>query len=372
MRTIMWQRTAWVPIVVSLLLASACSPSAKPAPASIQQGAASWPATAAAIAAYHGADRQQMLEAGAKTEGSVSWYTGLVGGIQDGLMKQFQQKYPSVKVNVYRADATTIATKVAEETKAHKSGADVVSTAGVSGGRTLKDANAFIPYFSPVTSQLPKDQIESASDGLVWWQVPETECASFGYNTNLLPASAVPKTLQDLLSPALKGKMAVVGSSTGINFMGDLLTNQGDAFAQQFAKQNVQVQQISGEAMSELIASGEVIASPTIFQPHAKQEAAAGAPIQWVPLEPVTCQGGGGPAGSTLAAHPHAAMLFVDFLFGPEALKLYRDLGYLPSIDETGSRAFKIWDPQQFPTAAEFQQHYGQWQDAFNKLLLQK
>jgi iron(III) transport system substrate-binding protein len=367
-----WQRNACVPLVAALVLAAACSPAARPSPAANQAGGPSWPTSPAAIAAYRATDRQQMLETGAKTEGTISWYTGLVGGIQDGLVKQFQQKYPFVKVNVYRADATTISTRVAEETKAHKSGADVVSTPGVSGGRTLKDANAFIPYFSPVTSQLPKDQVESAADGLVWWEVAETECASFAYNTNLLQASAVPKTLQDLLSPMLKGKMAVVGSSTGINFMGDLLTNQGEAFAQQFAKQNIQVQQISGEAMSELITSGEVIASPTVFQPHAKQEAAAGAPIQWVPLDPVTCQGGGGPAVSTLSSHPHAAMLFVDFLFGPEALKLYRDLGYLPSVDETNSRAFKTWDPQNFPTATEFQQHYTQWQDAFNKLLLQK
>ncbi|HTE83136.1 MAG TPA: extracellular solute-binding protein [Dehalococcoidia bacterium] len=368
----MWKRSSLVVFVTSLALAAACSSAAKPAPPAQQQGPAAWPSSVAAIAAYQGADRQVMLETGAKAEASITWYTGLVGGIQDGVVSQFQQKYPYLKVNVYRADAAAIASRVTEEAKAHKAGFDVVNTGGLDLGRTLREANAFTPYFSPTTAQLPAGEVEQAPNGLVWWQVPETECFSFAYNTNLLPASAVPKTLQDLLSPALKGKMAVAGSSTGINFMGDLLTNQGDAFAQQFAKQNIQVQQISGKALSDLISSGEVVASPTIFQPHAKQEAAAGAPIQWVPLEPVTCAGGGGPAVSPLAPHPHAAMLFVDFLFGPEAVKIYQDLGYLPSVTEKSSRGFKTWDPQSFATAAEFQQHYTQWQDAFNKLLLQK
>jgi iron(III) transport system substrate-binding protein len=367
-----WHRSGFIPLVAALMLAGACSPAGKSAQTAKQPGDASWPTTPAAIAAYKGTDRQAMLEAGAKTEGSITWYTGLVGGIQDGLVAQFQQKYPFIKVNVYRADSAEIASRVTEEAKAHKAGFDVVNTAGLALGRTMREANAFTPYYSPTTSQLPTSEIEAASNGLVWWQVPETECFSFAYNTNLLPASAVPKTLQDLLNPALKGKMAVAGSSTGINFMGDLLTNQGENFAQQFAKQNIQVQQISGKALSDLISSGEVVASPTIFQPHAKQESAAGAPIQWVPLEPVTCSGGGGPAVSPLAPHPHAGMLFVDFLFGPEALKIYQDLGYLPSSQENSSRGFKTWDPQNFPTADEFQKHYSQWQDAFNKLLLQK
>lgn len=368
----MLSRYSSMPLVVSLLLAAACSSAAKQAPSAERRGGAGWPTTAAGIAAYQGTDRQAMLEAGARAEGTVAWYTGLVGGIQDGIVSQFQQKYPFLKVNVYRADTAVITSKVIEETRARKPGFDVVSTGGWDIGRTIREANAFTPYFSTATAKLPPSEREPGPNGLVWWDVPETECFSFAYNTNLLPASAVPKTLQDLLSPALKGKMAVVGSSTGINFMGDLLTNQGDAFVQQFAKQNVQVQQISGKALSDLIASGEVAASPTIFQPHALQEEAAGAPIKWVPLEPVTCAGGGGPAVSALAAHPHAAMLFVDFLFGPEAVKIYQDLGYLPSVVAKETRGFKTWDPENFATAAEFQQHYAQWQDTFNKLLVQK
>ena len=37
------------------------------------------PATVAKIAAYMGADREQLLHAGAKTEGVATWYTSLAG-----------------------------------------------------------------------------------------------------------------------------------------------------------------------------------------------------------------------------------------------------------------------------------------------------
>jgi iron(III) transport system substrate-binding protein len=367
-----WKRSTVLPLATSLFLIAACSPAAKQAPAASSQDGSAWPTTTTAIVAYQGKDRQEMLEAGAKTEGTVTWYTGLVGEILNGITRDFQARYPYIKLNIYRADATQIASRVTEESKAHKAGFDVVSTSGRDFGRTMRDANAFTPYFSSTTSKLPADQIEKAANGLVWWQVPETECFSFAYNKNLLPASSVPKTYQDLLNPALKGKIAIAGSSTGINFMGNILTNQGDNFAKQFAQQNIQVQQISGKALSDLISSGEVISSPTIFEPHAKQESEAGAPIVWVPLEPVTCQGGGGPAVSAIAPHPHGAMLFTDFLFGPEANKIYADLGYLPSMAENTSRGFKTWDPQNYATSTEFQQHYSEWQDTFNKLLVQK
>ena len=38
------------------------------------------PASLQELAAYSGADREQILAAGAKAEGKVTWYTSLAGG----------------------------------------------------------------------------------------------------------------------------------------------------------------------------------------------------------------------------------------------------------------------------------------------------
>jgi ABC-type glycerol-3-phosphate transport system substrate-binding protein len=93
---------------------AACAPSSKPAAQS--SGPNSWPSTPQAIAAYQGADRQQMLEAGAKEEATITWYTVLAGDIVDALAQGFQQKYPYIKVDANRPSGTrAIFTKVNQE-----------------------------------------------------------------------------------------------------------------------------------------------------------------------------------------------------------------------------------------------------------------
>ena len=61
-------RKRFVWLCLMLVFAVACAPSARPASTTRQTGAPNWPANPAAIAAYQGADRQQMLEAGAHYE----------------------------------------------------------------------------------------------------------------------------------------------------------------------------------------------------------------------------------------------------------------------------------------------------------------
>jgi hypothetical protein len=48
------------------------------------------PATVAEIAAYMGADREQLLHAGAKTEGVATWYTSLAGDSYKALARAFE------------------------------------------------------------------------------------------------------------------------------------------------------------------------------------------------------------------------------------------------------------------------------------------
>src|SRR4051794_18498163 len=55
------------------------------------------PTTVAELAGYQGADRQQVLEEGARREGKLTWYTSLTGPIIDRLLAGYQQKYPYVE-----------------------------------------------------------------------------------------------------------------------------------------------------------------------------------------------------------------------------------------------------------------------------------
>ena len=54
------------------------------------------------LAAYNKPDREQVLYAGAKAEGKITWYTSLAGDSYKDLAAAFEAKYPGVKVEAYR------------------------------------------------------------------------------------------------------------------------------------------------------------------------------------------------------------------------------------------------------------------------------
>src|SRR5919106_560689 len=74
--------------------------------------AQSKPKTADELAAYLGPDREQILLEGAKTEGKVVWYTSLAGASYKGIVKAFGEKYPDVKIEVYRAGSKDLTPKI--------------------------------------------------------------------------------------------------------------------------------------------------------------------------------------------------------------------------------------------------------------------
>ncbi|MFC1815290.1 hypothetical protein ACFL0M_04955 [Thermodesulfobacteriota bacterium] len=59
------------------------------------------PTTVAELALYKGADRQKILEEGAKKEGKLVFYT--TGTQAKYIVKAFQKKYSYIKVEMWRA-----------------------------------------------------------------------------------------------------------------------------------------------------------------------------------------------------------------------------------------------------------------------------
>ncbi|HTE85746.1 MAG TPA: extracellular solute-binding protein [Dehalococcoidia bacterium] len=353
-------------LLVLLAGAAACSPSAKPA--SRSGGPTGWPAAVDAIATYQAADRQRMLESGAREEGTVTWYTVLAGDIVDALAQGFQQKYPYIKVDANRPSGQrAILTKVNQEAQAKHYSVDVVQSGLTDLLPIRDDVKGLTPYFTPEAKSRPQQAVTPASGGLSWWINDSDSYIGFAYNTNAIPDAIAPKTTKDLLNPALKGKMAVV-STSGVPWVGNVLAHESESFVQQLSKQDIAVHEISAKALADLVVSGEVAASPTIYSSHASQAIQKGAPIKWVPLEPVL-DGAYSTAIALHAPHPHAALLFADFLLGPDAQKIFQTYLYgNPSRDP----GFKSWVAGQGETADQFEKDYNHWQDDFTKSFVQK
>ena len=316
----------------------------------------------AALAASSGADREQRLVAGAKPEGKVVWYTSLAGTSYKDLAKGFESKY-GIKIEPYRATSTDIMTKVTTEAQAKQAIADVVETT-LPTLRFLRESNLLIPYFSRNLAKYPAQAKEVASKGLVYWAIDRETYMGVGYNTNLIPANAIPKTYADLMKPELKGKIGFVSNETGTRTLGAIVKVKGEEFVKKLRGQEISLHSVSGRAMADLVLSGEVPLSPTIFRDHALEMKAKGGPIDWVPMDVVPTNAGG-VSIIAQAPHAHAAVLLTDFLLGPEAAKIMGDLEYGSVFKPV---PYKLWYPETGMSTTQYDKAAERWEKLLREI----
>src|SRR5688572_19968905 len=84
------------------------------------------PKSLADLANYRGADREEVLKAGAKKEGKMVWYTSLTA--HRDIANVFEAKYPGIKIETYRAGSTDLTRRILSEAQARRSLADLVET----------------------------------------------------------------------------------------------------------------------------------------------------------------------------------------------------------------------------------------------------
>jgi iron(III) transport system substrate-binding protein len=316
----------------------------------------------AELAAYTGADREQRLSAGAKAEGKVVWYTSLAGSSYKDLAKGFETKY-GIKIEPYRATSTDIMTKVTAEAQAKQVIADVIETT-LPTLRFLRESKLLIPYTSVHLAKYPAHAKENAAKGLVYWGIDRETYMGVGYNTNVIPAAAIPKNYGDLLKPELKGKIGFVSNETGTRTLGSILNVKGEEFVKKLRGQDITLQNVSGRAMADLVLSGEVPLSPTIFRDHALEMKAKGGPIDWAAMEVVPTNAGGVVLVAQ-APHSHAAVLLTDYLLGPEAAKILGDLEY-GSVFKPVS--YKLWYPEAGMSTMQYDKAAERWEKLLREI----
>jgi iron(III) transport system substrate-binding protein len=319
------------------------------------------PKTASDLAKFLGPDRERLLYEGAKKEGKLVWYTSLT--IYKELAKFFEAKYPGVSVEAYRAPAVNLASRILSEAQAKRYIVDVIETTPGS-LMLVRDNKLLLPYNSPHLAGYPDGSKDKAPGGLFYTTVDRESYAGIGYNKNAVPSVDVPRNFDDLLKPALKGKMGISIEEIGTRVVGAMLKEKGEGFVKKLAGQEIKQYALPALGLNELIVSGEVPLTFTAVDSNVRLAAAKGAPLAWLPGDLVPTN-----AGSLAAflhtSHPHAALLFIDLLIGPEGQKLFSEkFGYGSPRKEYG---FKRWYPEQGLSSYEYAQTIERW----NKVLLQ-
>jgi iron(III) transport system substrate-binding protein len=321
------------------------------------------PVTIAELVTYSAADREQVLYNGAKSEGKVTWYTSLAGDSYKGMVKAFETKYPGVKVEAYRVSGSDMTVRMMEEAKAKRYIADTVETTE---GNLMFMRDAFLlrPYHSPYFASYPEEAKEKGERGLFFWAIARESYIGFAYNKKLLSKNAIPKNYEGLLHPELKGRMGMSVSDPSYKVVGAIIRTRGVELVKKLKAQEIALHTIIPPALLDLIASGEVLASPAIFRNHTLTAIAKGAPVEWVPMDIVPTNVGGA-AISVQPPHPHAALLLADYLLGPEGQAVLEKFEYGSAAKNLG---FKRWRPDHGIATDKYEKELERWEKLLKEI----
>lgn len=286
------------------------------------------------VALLKSADRQKILVEGAKKEGKLSFYTTLiVEQVVRPLKDAFEKEYPFIQVEFFRGNSDRITQRLFAEYQAKRYAVDVVD--GSSTTTMVQRAGYLQKFFSPHLAEYPAE----LKDPQGYWGVSNVYFHTLGYNTRMVKPNEVPRTYEDLLNPRWKGQMiwSTGRGGGGPLFVGNLFQTMGETagkvYLQKLKAQNIAKSTASARQVLDLVIAGEYPLVLVIFNHHAYISKTAGAPSEWLPLEPVAA------TISTIglpkfAPHPHAALLFLDFVISKRGQKIFQLSNYLPSHPE--------------------------------------
>jgi iron(III) transport system substrate-binding protein len=265
--------------------------------------------TLEALVSYAGPDRTERLVAGAKKEGTVTIYSSITIGDMSALSKAFQAKY-GITVKHWRASSEDIRNRAMREYAAGRHDADITETAGADMEAMVREG-VFQKVATPVTAEL----IPQATLPHGQWIATRLNLFAGVYNTRVFKTQDAPRTYDDLLQPRFKGRLALEAEDANwfMAVVGAMGEEKGVALFRDITARNGMSIRRGHTLLANLVASGEVALALTAYSYRAEQLVKEGAPVQIVYLPPVV----GFASGTGVfkrAPHPHAALLFQDFL----------------------------------------------------------
>jgi iron(III) transport system substrate-binding protein len=304
------------------------------------------------------------LIAAAKAEGKMVLYTANYAEVEQDTIKEFNKRFPEIKVEMVRAPGGQLITRVKTEAAAGKLIADVVDHSDRA--LMLPLADLFQDYTPPNAADYDPAALVSPKfwpRATVFWTI--------AYNTELVKNA--PKTWMDLTKPEYdktNGQVfAQSGGTTWTRIMFERQVLGEDYWAKQAATHPILYP--SGAPMSDAVVRGEVALGPLLYNAiYPKQK--DGAPVKMVfPPEGVPAN----PYASGIpktAAHPNAGKLYMNWCLSREGQAyMIKEQGNLTSLkvapvypEGFDPKVVKVW----YPNFEQYVKFHADWVADWDKV----
>jgi len=265
--------------------------------------------TLAELATYSGPDRTQRLIAGARKEGSVTLYSSMTVGDMKIVTSGFEKKY-GVKVQPWRASSESILRRALIEQRAGRYDVDIIETSSAEMEALHREG-----LLQEVRSPHLADIVPGALRPHREWVGDRLNIIAAGYNTKLVRKDELPQSYADFADPRWKGRLGIEADDAV--WFGALANMLGEDTVIQMFRDMVQTNGVSVRKghtlLANLVVSGEVQFALTLYHYKAEQLKHAGAPLAWYVIPPGFARFLG-TGVLRRAPHPHAVVLFLDFM----------------------------------------------------------
>jgi iron(III) transport system substrate-binding protein len=320
--------------------------------------------TLADLAGYQGADRTQKLIEGAKKEGNLTIYTSAPVDDVKVLTEAFERKY-GVKVRIWRGSSEHVLQRGVVETRAGRYEADIFETNGPE-MEALHREKILQAVKSPLLAELMPEAIFPHRE----WVGTRLNIFVGAFNTNLVSKEDVPKTYEGFLDVKWKDKLGIEAEDH--DWFAAVISTMGEEkglqlFREIVAKNGISVRK-GHTLLTNLVASGEVPLALTVYNYKAEQLKNNGAPLDWFVIPPAFARVNGVGVSRT-APHPHAAVLFYDFML-KEAQQLLAARDFTPTNvtvkDLPAGMPLKFIDPKVILDEGE------KWAKLYNEIIVSR
>lgn len=264
------------------------------------------------------------LVAEGKKEGRVVIYGSLETDIFDDIKSAFEKK-TGITIDYWRASAASLTDRAISEHRSNKVQSDVIVTNSTPMLIMLKE-NVFQKYISSAAKDFAPDIVHP-----VLGPRYRTGVVGVIYNKSIIKPEAAPKSLDDLLKPEFRGKVAMPDPTRGViaaSWPASLYKLMGKEKAEKFIRDFAATRPTIVEGVlnaAERVTTGETPLGISYLK-YVVAFGQKGAPLDYV-REPKMLGHGHYIGLDGKAARPNAAKVFIDFFLSEESMKTMARMG---------------------------------------------